>query len=49
MKTISVTGAAGGIDKAICDVFYQADYRVISVDRHLSGAIGELSPVETYR
>jgi len=36
MKTISVTGAAGGIDKAICDVFYQADYRVISVDRHLT-------------
>jgi len=33
MKTVLVTGAAGGIGKAICDVFYQADYQVIGVDR----------------
>ncbi|MGB2865500.1 MAG: SDR family NAD(P)-dependent oxidoreductase [Sedimentisphaerales bacterium] len=33
MKMVLVTGTAGGIRKAICDVFYQADYRVIGVDR----------------
>ena len=33
MKTALVTGAAGGIGKAICDVFHQADYNVIGVDR----------------
>lgn len=33
MKTVLVTGAAGGIGKAICDVFHQADYQVIGVDR----------------
>ena len=33
IKTVLVTGAAGGIGKAICDVFYRADYRVIGVDR----------------
>jgi NAD(P)-dependent dehydrogenase (short-subunit alcohol dehydrogenase family) len=37
MKTVLVTGAAGGIGKAICDVFYQADYQVIGVDRQPAG------------
>ena len=34
MRTVLVTGAAGGIGKAICDVFSQEGYRVIGVDRH---------------
>lgn len=34
MKTVLVTGAAGGIGKSICDVFFQAGYRVIGVDRN---------------
>lgn len=34
MRTVLVTGAAGGIGKAICDVFSREGYRVIGVDRH---------------
>jgi NAD(P)-dependent dehydrogenase (short-subunit alcohol dehydrogenase family) len=34
MRTVLVTGAAGGIGKAICDVFFQAGYHVIGVDRN---------------
>lgn len=33
MKNVLVTGAAGGIGKAICDVFQEAGYNVIGVDR----------------
>jgi NAD(P)-dependent dehydrogenase (short-subunit alcohol dehydrogenase family) len=33
MPTVLVTGAAGGIGKAICEVFFEAGYRVIGVDR----------------
>lgn len=33
MPTVLVTGAAGGIGKATCDVFHEAGYRVIGIDR----------------
>jgi NAD(P)-dependent dehydrogenase (short-subunit alcohol dehydrogenase family) len=33
MRTVLITGAAGGIGKATCDVFCRAGYRVIGVDR----------------
>lgn len=32
MPTVLVTGAAGGIGKAICQVFLEKEYRVIGVD-----------------
>ncbi len=31
--TVLVTGAAGGIGQSICEVFYEAGYKVIGVDR----------------
>jgi NAD(P)-dependent dehydrogenase (short-subunit alcohol dehydrogenase family) len=36
MKTVIVTGAAGGIGSATCRAFQQAGYRVIGVDRRES-------------
>lgn len=34
MQTVLVTGAAGGIGKAICEVFWRAGFQVIGVDRY---------------
>jgi len=31
--TVLVTGAAGGIGKSICEIFFKAGYRIIGVDR----------------
>jgi len=33
IPTVLVTGAAGGIGKSICEVFFEAGYQVIGVDR----------------
>ncbi len=58
MRTALVTGAAGGIGKATCDVFFQAGYRVIGVDRNgikdapyevLNYDIGRLSHADAAR
>lgn len=34
MKVVLVTGAAGGIGSALCEVFTQADYYVVATDYH---------------
>lgn len=33
VPTVLVTGAAGGIGKSVCEVFFEAGYQVIGVDR----------------
>jgi len=32
VKSVIVTGAAGGIGRSICDVFHQNGYEVIGID-----------------
>ena len=33
-KNVLITGAEGGIGKALCKVFSRAGYRVIATDKH---------------
>ncbi|MBD3167749.1 SDR family oxidoreductase [bacterium] len=39
MKTVLVTGAAGGIGQAVCELFHEIGYHVIGVDRKRNGSV----------